>query len=114
MVKGIALALGVSVALAGCGGGPAAQPKACKVERLAIKDMDGGAVNGKAMGTYGQALADSGATGVIEAPVRQAVRDAGSAQQDADAGNGTQYTADAKAFLADLEIIRGDCLQSDQ
>lgn len=103
----LAASLAAALAVAACGSAPA--PRACNLERLELKDMDRGSVNGAAMGTYATALAESGTTGPLESPVRQAITDANSASSDASGGNYGQYEIDAEAFIADLEVIRGDC-----
>jgi hypothetical protein len=104
------LAAVVMAASLGACSSPPAPPRACNVERLVLKDMDGGAVNGQAMGTYATALADSGTTGPLAAAVTTAVHDANNAQEDVGSGDMSQYAVDARAFIADLEVIQGDCL----
>jgi hypothetical protein len=103
----LAASLTAALALTACGSAPA--PRACNLERLELKDMDRGSVNGAAMGTYAIALADSGTTGPLASPVQKAVTDANSARSDAASGNFGQYETDAGAFIADLEVIHGDC-----
>jgi len=62
------------------------------------------------VGMVAAALALSGTTGALAAPVRQAVQDAHSAQLDVSSGDMAQYQSDAEAFVTDLQVIRGDCL----
>ena len=103
-----ALAL-TAVLAAGCSSAPA-QPRACKVTADITKDMSGGAVGGSAMSTYSAALADSGTTGPLAAPVARAVRDSLSASSDVDSDDMAAYQADAGSFVADLQVVHGDCL----
>ncbi len=97
--------------LAGCGGNShSAQPRACKVARLIVKDMAGGAVNGGAMGTYASSLAYAARqSSVVQGQARTASGDALAAQQDVASQNYVTYKADANRFVTDLQLLVGEC-----
>jgi hypothetical protein len=107
------LVLSASVVMScGCASSnPASAPRACKVAKLTLADMDKGAVNAKAMRTYAAALADIGTTGPLASPVTAAVRAADTASSDADQADWTDYKAAGSRLVAELQVIRGDCLR---
>ena|ERR1700761_3879079 len=105
------LVLGASVVMScGCASSnPASAPRACKVAKLTLADMDKGAVSAKAMRTYAAALAETGTTGPLASPVAAAARAADTASSDADQANWTDYKAAGSHLISELQLIRGDC-----